>query len=91
MKVDKAFIKITNRYIDFIDVFLAKLVIKLSKYTNINNLIIKLIDDSKPLYSPIYSLDLIELEIMNTYIKNYIANSFIKPSKSSIRAFISFD
>ena len=36
-----ALIKISNKNIDFKNIFFSKLVVKLSKYTNINNHIIK--------------------------------------------------
>ncbi len=41
--------------------------------------------------NPIYSLSPMKLEILKVYIKNNLANSFIKPFKLPIRAFILFD
>ena len=38
-----------------------------------------------------YSLSLMELETLKTYIKNNLANAFIKSSKLIIEAFILFD
>ena len=49
----------------------------------INDHAIELVDDWQPLYGPIYSLSPMELEILKTYIKNNLANGFIRPSKSS--------
>ena len=37
LKVDKVFIEIISKYIDFIDVFLLKLTVKLPEHININN------------------------------------------------------
>ncbi len=44
-KIDKALTKVLSEYTDYVDLFLTKLAVKLSKYTGINNLIIKLVDD----------------------------------------------
>ncbi len=54
------------------------------KYTDINNHDIKLVNDHQRFYNPIYSLGLVELEILKAYIQNNLANSFIKPSKSLV-------
>ena len=52
---------------------------------------IKLEEDKQLPFRPIYSLGLVELETLKTYIKNNLANGFIRPSKSSAGAFILFD
>ena len=52
---------------------------------------IKLEEGKQPLFGPIYSLGLVELETLKTYIKTNLANSFIRPSKSLARAPILFD
>lgn len=83
-KADKALTSILFEYADIINVFALKLVAKLSKYTRINNYTIKLVDDQQLLYEPIHSLGLIKLEILKTYIKTYLANSFIQPSQSLV-------
>ncbi len=57
----------------------------------INNHTIKLIDDWQPLYNPIYSLGLVELEILKIYIKTNLANGFIRPSKSPVGVLIFLD
>ncbi len=57
----------------------------------INNHAIELVDDWKLFYGPIYSLDLVKLEILKTYIKNNLANNFIKLSKSLVGISILFD
>ncbi len=73
--------KIPSKYTDFADIFSPKLVIEILEHTRINNYTIKLVDDWQPLYSSIYSLSLVELETLKAYIKNNLANNFIKPSK----------
>ncbi len=45
LKVDKALTEVSNKYTDFIDVFLPELAIKLPKHINIKNDAIKLVDD----------------------------------------------
>ena len=52
---------------------------------------IKLEEGKQPLFGPIYSLGLVELETLKTYIKTNLANGFIQPSKSPIEALILFD
>ena len=47
-----------------------KLAAKFSKYIEINNYAIKLVNNQQLFYGSIYSLGLIELEILKTYIKN---------------------
>ena len=81
LKADEASIKVFSEYADFINVFSLKLAVKVSKYTKINNHAIKLVDNWQPPYGLIYSLEPVELETLKTYIKNNLANSFIKPSK----------
>ncbi len=56
-----------------------------------NDYNIKLVDNWQILYNSIYNLGLVELEISKAYIKNNLANGFIRPSKSSIGAPIFFD
>lgn len=56
-----------------------------------NNYVIELINNWQPLYISIYNLGLIKLEILKAHIKNNLANSSIRLSKSLIRALIFFD
>ena len=91
LKVYKVFTKILNKYIDFTDIFLPKLVIEFSNYIKINNYAIKLVDGWQPLYNFIYSLGLVELEKLKGYIKNNLINGFIRLFKSSIGILIFFD
>ena len=48
----------------------------------INNSTIMLVYNQQSPYNLIYSLGLMELEILKAYIKNNLAYNFIKPSKS---------
>ena len=71
--------------------FLVKNAIVLSKYTRINDHIIKLEKVKQLSFSLIYSLEPVELEILKTYIKTNLANDFIWPSKFLAKAPILFD
>ena len=90
LKADEAPTKVPSKYADFANVFSLKLATKLPEH-GISDYAIKLIDDQQPSYGPIYSLEPAELEILKTYIKNYLANGFIRFSKSLARALILFD
>ena len=57
----------------------------------INNYIIELVDDRKSFYNSIYSLKPINMKTLKVYINNNLANNFIMPFKSPIRALIFFD
>ncbi len=91
LKVDKTFIKIFSKYADFVDVFLQKLAVKLPKYMGINNHAIEWIDNWQFLYNFICNLGPIKLKILKAYIKNNLANSFIRSSKFSAGAPIFFN
>ncbi len=91
LKVDKASPEVFNKYANFTDLFLPKLVTKLLKHKGINDYAIKLVDNQQLPYGLIYSLSLVELEILKTYIKNNLANRFIRLPKFSIRAPIFFE
>ena len=79
LEVEK--ITIPSKYADYTDVFSPDSTAKLPEYTGINNYPIDLIDDKQPPYGPIYSLGLVELETLKTYIKTNLANGFIRSSK----------
>ena len=79
-----------NKYADFADVFLPKLVSKLLKH-RINDNIIELKDDKQPPYGSIYFLGPVKLETLKAYMENNLANGFIKPIKSLTGAPIFFD
>ena len=78
------------KFSDFIDVFLEKSANVLQKRTGANKHPIELKKGKQPAYGPIYSLGPIELKTVKTYIKTYLANSFIWASKLSASARILF-
>lgn len=61
------------------------------KYIEMNDHVIKLEIGKQPLLGLIYSLGLVELEILKTYIKTNLINGFIQLFKSTVRALILFD
>ena len=73
------------------NVFFPDLASELRKHTGINDHAIKLVNGQQLPYEPIYSLELVELEILKAYIKTNLVNGFIKPSKFPASAFIPFD
>ena len=64
---------------------------ELPENIGINKHAIKQKKDKQPLFGPIYSLGLVELKTLKTYIKTNLANSFIRPSNSSTGASILFN
>ena len=90
LKVNEAFTKVASKYADFADVFLPKLVAKLLEH-EINDHAIKSVNNRQPPYGPIYNLGHVKLETLRAYIKNNLANSFIRPSKSPGRIPVLFD
>ncbi len=66
LKADKAFSEVPSKYTDFADVFSLKLAVELLEHIGINDYTIELVDDQQPLYGPIYSLSLVELETLKT-------------------------
>ncbi len=91
LKADKTSSEVPSKYADFVDVFSLKLATKLPEHMRINNYAIELVDNRQPPYGPIYNLGPIDLEILKAYIKNNLANGFIRPSKSPAGAPILFD
>ena len=82
---------ILDKYTDFADIFSKKKSLVLPKYNEINEYTIDLDDGKQPAYEPIYSLDLIELEILKTYIETHLKTGFIWLSKSLTSILILFD
>ena len=78
------------KYSDFADIFWKKSAEVLPEYTRINKHVIKLENSKQPLYEPIYSLGPMVLKTPKTYIKIYLANSFIWSLKSPANAPILF-
>ena len=83
---NKAFISIVTKYSNFVDVFSPKLASELPEHTGINDHAIKLVNNEKSPYGPIYSLGPVEFKTLKTYIKTNLANGFIRPSKSLVGA-----
>ena len=83
-------VKILTKYSDFSDVFLKAKALILPEITKLNQHIIKVQEGQQPFYRPIYSLSLVELKTLKTYIKTNLVNSFIWPSKSPASALILF-
>ena len=81
---------ISAEYSDFSNVFSSDSAVELPEYTGINNHSINLLDDKQSPYGPIYSLGLVELEMLKTYIEANLASGFIRPSKSPAGAPILF-
>ena len=82
---------ILAKYFDYSNVFLVKNIAKLAEYIKINDYTIELKKDKQLSFKLIYSLGLVKLETLKTYIKTNLANSFIWFSKSSINIFILFN
>ena len=83
-------VTIPAKYLDFANVFLKESAEVLPERTGNNEHIIELEDGKQPPYRPIYSLGLVELETLKTYIKTNLANGFIQASKSPAGALILF-
>ena len=81
---------ISAEYSEFSNIFSSNSAVELPEYIGIYDHSINLLDDKQLLYSPIYSLGPVELEILKTYIKANLASGFIKPSKSSANTLILF-
>ena len=79
------------KYFSYSNVFLTKYAIEFLENTRINEHIIKLEKSKQPLFGSIYSLELVELEILKIYIKINLANGFFRPFKSPTRAPILFN
>ena len=84
-------IEISTKYFNFSDVFSLDFVVKLLDHIRMNDYLINLLKDKQPPYSPIYSLELVELKILKIYIKDKLASNFIRPFKSSTGAPILFE
>ena len=90
LKANKS-ITVFAKHSDYTDVFLPKFIIKLLNHISINNDTIKLEDDKQLPYGPIYSLELVGLEALKTYIKINRVNVFIRLFKSLIETWIHFN
>lgn len=88
---EEIFIKILAKYSDFANIFSFWWIRELSKNTSINEHAIELEKVKQPLYRTIYSLRLVELEILKAYIKTHLRTKFIWLFKSSAAAPIFFN
>ena len=84
-------VTIPDKYLDFVNVFSEEKALVLPECTNINEHAIELENGKQPSYGSIYSLGLVELETLKTYIKTHLKTRFIRPSKSPTGALILFD
>ena len=83
-------VQILFKYSDFLDVFLEEKTLVLLKATNLNKYAIKLQYGQQPSYKLIYSLGLVKLKMLKTYIESNLVNSFIWALKSLADALIFF-
>lgn len=91
LQQNEALAKILPKYDDYADVFFSNLAMELLKSKGINKHAIKLEDDKQSPYISIYSLRLVELETLKTYIKIYSKTKFIQFFKSPANIPILFD
>lgn len=70
-------ITVYMKYLNFAIVFFSNFALRLTEYSRINNHFIDLEKRKKPIYGSIYSLELMKIETLNTYIKTNFASSFI--------------
>ena len=75
-------VKILEKYSDFANVLLEEKVLVLPERTELNEHTIGLENDKQSPYGLIYSLGLVELENLKTYIETHLKTGFIQPSKS---------
>ena len=70
-------VKIPDEYSDFTNVFSGKKTLVLPERTKLNEHAINLEDGKQSPYGPIYSLGLVELETLKTYIETHLKTGFI--------------
>ena len=75
-------ITVPVKYLDFADLFLENSANVPLEQTDANEHAIKLEEGKQPLYRPIYSLRLVQLKTLKTYMEINLANDFIWASKS---------
>ena len=74
---DEAPITVLAEYSNYNNIFSAENAVNLPEITGMNKHAIKLEESKQPPFGPIYSLELVELEMLKTYIEINLANSFI--------------
>ena len=77
LQQDQAFTKVSAKYTDYINIFLFNLATELPENTSINKHVINLVKGKQLPYRLIYSLGLIELKTLKTYIKTSFKTRFI--------------
>ena len=87
---DKASTKILAEYFDYYNFFLVENAVEFSKNSRINKYVIVLKEDKSSSFGLIYSLKLIKLKTLKTYIKTNLTYSFFIFFKSFARAPIFF-
>ena len=73
----EAFTKVLAEYFNYSNMFSVENAAELLENTRMNKYAIKLEEDKKLPFRPIYNLRPIKLEILKTYIKTNLANGFI--------------
>lgn len=74
------FIPFLDKFTYFVYGFQFDLVARILDNTKINNYVMKLIDDQQLFYKLIYSLKLVQLKTLKTYIEINLAYYIINPS-----------
>ena len=88
---DKAPTEIPAEYSDYNNVFSAENVVKLPENTGMNKHAIELEESKQQFFGSIYSLGLVELKMLKTYMETNLVSDFIHPSKSPTGASILFN
>ena len=84
-------VKILEEYLDFANIFLEEKALVLPECIKLNQHAINLENGNQPPYRLIYSLGLVELETLKTYIKIHLKTWYIQLSKSPTGTPILFD
>ena len=74
---DKISTTVLAKYFNYSNVFSIENIIKLPKHSKIIDYAIELKKDKQLFFKLIYSLKLVKLKILKTYIKTNLANNFI--------------
>ena len=88
---NKVLTEVLAEYSNYSTIFSVENAAKLLENTKINKHAIKLKEGKQPLFGSIYSLGLVELKTLKTYIKTNLANGYIWPSKFLTKTPILFD
>ena len=88
---DEAPMAVLAEYFDYRNIFLAEYAAELLEHTRMNNHAIELEKRKQSPFGLIYSLEIVELETLKTYIETNLVNKSIWASKSPARALILFN